>query len=849
MNRWVKPILSIATIPVISASANANTIDFLSLRTAFGSIKIDDLGRVRSLKSNNGKEYSPANSNSPLITLHLEGSPNSKLISPKSIKLERNLQLIRATFPNGSVATIRWRNEGSHLVFELKALTHREKIDNVVWGPVQTTITKTLGDLIGVVRDGSTAIGMIGLDDNTIGGPVVDGDCHGLGYIVHSPDPVKYPLPPGLKEGQWFNLGGDGVNDVAFSSHREEFFRQVFGNAVQLAPGIGSTLAYHSRNRRKPTNVVFSLLPGFQGSRPRHMVTDPVAADYIGSKVALYICPDSQGLQTIEKVIRKEGLPYPTFDGKWVHDPAANHTDMAWYGPHDRMIEYASALGIKGIQDEGQGEYYANPADHWQGNRVGMAHSNPISYRDLTAQTNNLGIKYGLHTLCLFLQPGRCSDVTPVPNPGLQTILRTHLAKPLNESATNLVVTDPSFLGEDGTWPMRDGSNTLRIGSELLTYTAVSSNPPYVVSGLKRGVAGTKAQAHPAGVELAKLQMNCYNGYCPDINLMLDYADYYAKVMTENGMEYIDYDGLESTVYQSQGYFGVRRFIRRFFETYAKLNHGKFPRVMGAGVFPGEWEYVGNCNVGGGNNMFDPVHNRWGIEGKDMRVGFGSSYFAPTFGIQDFQSDWSALDVENLQAKAIGWDASYMFGLSQTAVERSGEKGAIFKAFRAWEDARSEGIFSADMKTLLQSLDLKFHLEKLGKGQYRLTPVSEVRLAATVDSGYRDLSVKNPFAEQSLDFAFRVDKPVLSGSLSIGFETVPFEHRLEAGQYLMVRNGDLILADKYRKELVRLASHQGLRLKKGDSLIRIEVASADGKPVPTELTVWAWGSPRLVGKK
>ena len=49
---------------------------------------------------------------------------------------------------------------------------------------------------------------MMGLDDNTIAGPVVDGDCYGMGYYIHSPDPVKYPVPPQYKEGQWFNIGG-----------------------------------------------------------------------------------------------------------------------------------------------------------------------------------------------------------------------------------------------------------------------------------------------------------------------------------------------------------------------------------------------------------------------------------------------------------------------------------------------------------------------------------------------------------------------------------------------------------------------------------------------------------------
>ena len=80
-----------------------------------------------------------------------------------------------------------------------------------------------------MVRDDDWAIGMMGLDDNTIAGPPVDGDCYGMGYYVHSPDPLKYRLPPQYQEGQWFNIGGDGVSDTAFYSHAEEYFRQVSG--------------------------------------------------------------------------------------------------------------------------------------------------------------------------------------------------------------------------------------------------------------------------------------------------------------------------------------------------------------------------------------------------------------------------------------------------------------------------------------------------------------------------------------------------------------------------------------------------------------------------------------------
>jgi hypothetical protein len=86
--------------------------------------------------------------------------------------------------------------------------------------------------------------------------------------------------------------------------------------------------------------------------------------------------------------------------------------------------------------------------------------------------------------------------------------------------------------------------------------------------------------------------LNSYHGYAPDMKLLLDYADYYAHLMYSNRMESIDFDGLESTLYQNHGYYAVRVFMRRLFETYARLTGGKAPRVTGSNVFAGAWEYV-----------------------------------------------------------------------------------------------------------------------------------------------------------------------------------------------------------------------------------------------------------------
>ncbi len=837
MNRIAWTLLASALM------ATAVSAPIATLQTREARIKISDKGFVTSMVSiRSGQEYSPANHPSPLLSLHI----GTVLISPVSAAYDAKNHEIRLRYGQGSVALVKAISKGPYFRFQLVSLTHRESVDDVVWGPIHTTISKIIGDLIGVVRNDDWAIGMLGLDDNTIAGPPVDGECYGMSYFIHSPDPKKYPLPSQYKEGQRFNIGGDGVSDTAFYSHPEEYFQQTFGNAATLEPTFGSTLTYHSRDRRKSYTVFFSLLPGFKGSRPRHQVTDPVDADFIGSAVALYACPDKEGLSTIEAIQLAEGLPHPMVGGKWIRDPTSFKPGMIWYGRHDKLIEYADALGLKAVQDEEQGEHYANFDDHWLKESVRFSGGKSSTYRQFTHETNAQGIQYGLHTLCLFLQPGRCSDVTPNASAHLQTVLRTKLAGDLSPTDTEIVVTDPSFLAEDGTWPMRDGANTLRIGTELIHYDGISDAAPYTLRGIKRGFDGTTAQAHKANDEVAKLQMDCYNGFCPDMSQMLAYADYYAQVMSENGMRYIDFDGLESTLYQNQGYYGVRRFYRRFFDTYGKLTGGLVPRVMGSCVFAGGWEYMSVCDVGGGNNMFDPVLNRWGIEGKDIRNGFGNSYFPVTLGGQDYHSDWTLYDAENLQAKAIGWDATFMLGLSEDAVEKSGEKAAIFRAFRLWEDARESGVFSSTMKARLRDLGYKYHLERTGNHSYRLTPIKEIRISGTSDEGGTQIDLANPFRVQPLLFSIRFSAPADGCSISLPDGLlVEYKGSIEAGEFLISKGDHLYLADKFRKPIRDLATARAAVLPNGDSRVGVRVGSKS--QVGLDLTFWECGKSEAIG--
>ena len=816
------------------------------LQTRYARVAINNKGFITSITDRStNKEYCPKGLSSAMMSL---SSVNGELILPGKAVYNKSRNEFVLTYPNGSVAKIKADQQHQYIRFKLIALTQAANIDNIVWGPYKTTISKTIGDVIGVVRSDDFAIGLLGLNDNTTDGPPVGGDMAFMSYFIHSPDPVKYPLPPNLKEGQVFTIGGDGRNDVAFYSHPEEYFRMKYGDAAKLEPAFGSSICMHSRDRRKEQMIRFPVLPPGLDPKvnaPRYQLVLPTDAGFIGSTVALYACPDSLGLHTIENIVLSEGLPHPEIDGKWIKDPKAYRPDIAWSGVHDSLITYARQLGIRGVQDEGMGEYYPNPANRWAGKMInfkGQA-AMPIPQYGQLMQQN--GIRYGLHTLCEFLQPGRNSDVSPVPSDSLAIMQRTVITTNLSDQDTVITVADKAYFNEFGGWEGNE-TNVLKIGKELIAYNGITQTWPYTFLHIKRGLYGTKKGVYKKGTTIVKLQPNCYQGFAPDMNLQDKYADYYGRLLTEGHMDYIDFDGLESCIYQGHGQYSFKRFFSKLFESY-KQHGGKYLRVMGSAVGEGSWHYMSVCNVGGGDNMFNPVRNKWGIEGKDMRYVFQSSYFPATFGIINMGSDWTVADAENLQAKSIGWNANYMLGLSQRTVENCTEKDAIFKAYRTWEDARAADVFTKPVKEQLKDLDYKFRLEKLGEKSFMLFPIKENRFVdEPLSDGERTYQLDNSFESQALDLSLQIRAPKNGEVTGIKIilptgKVIELDKKLVNGQYIIYKNGTCYIADKNRKKIEDIEVGAGEVLPNGKSQIKISALKPTADNMKIELVVSATG--------
>lgn len=702
----------------------------LDLSTNYFKIHIDKNGFITSMKNVAAKpyrEFTPTGENSPLLCLY--NSKKDKYYFPQSARYNAAKRELLLTYANGSKANVLIEIENKkYLKFSLQSLSSRGDIDDIQWGPFHTNITNLFGELIGVARDTSEAvnfsIGALALNDATTGGKSnVQGDFSPSQYIIHSPDVSRFPLPNSLHEGEMFTLGGNGISDIAFFSHPEEYYRILGGNTAFIDNKGQVSIAYHSSYRRKEKMIYFSLMPLMPANYPIHQMVQALpGVDFIGSSIALWGAPDDLGLKVLENIVVNEKLPYPQVDGKWIKDPARFVPDVAWYGQYDSCLSYTQQLGFKAIQGEGLGEFYPNRANQGNIDWTIPFSTGKTTIKEFTDQTNKQGILFGLHTLNNFLQSNISSDVSPVPNDSLCVLLRKKLSKNIDANDTNIVIDDAQYMDEYGGWEGHP-TNIIKIGKELIYYKGITDTKPYTLQNVKRGFWKTNATAHKKGELVEKLQTNCYGGLVPDIFLQDKLADYYVQLSLVNGMHYIDLDGEEGFTYQGHGNYAFKRFFRRFFEQSAKLGI-PYQRVMGATLSEGAWHYQSVLNVGGGKNMYLIKDRKWAIEGKDIRNMCFSNFFPSTFGITEpLYPNSTEQEWENLEAISVGIGVTYMINLSQSSVESCPQKYQIFKAIRTWENARAADAFPSAVKKMLSDENRQFHLEEIDKNTWKLYEV------------------------------------------------------------------------------------------------------------------------------
>ncbi len=434
---------------------------------------------------------------------------NKKRFQPSSAVFNLKQKKISLLYKDAGVSIdIKVLEKSSHLVLEIIKAVPSNKIEAVIWGPYPTIITKTVGEVIGVVRDGSTTVGMQVLNIKT--------------------------------------LGGDYQNNEGSTWAR---------GLAAVSRNWGSLLQAYAINRSHNRFV------DAWGGNFKNM---PVAAlkgeSAEGSKIALFSCNEPATLDRLEQIELAENLPHPTINGVWFKK--SNLFGRSYLissfdeNNIDEMIAFTKKAGLISLYHEGPfkswGHFELNPAQFPNG-RQGL--------KNCVTKAHAAGLLLGVHTLSNFINTND-PYVTPVPDDRLSITGASVLNKDIDATTKEIELAAPEYFNELN----NNNLHTVKIGKELIRYKTVSLTAPYILSDCQRGAFGTTAAAHKKGSVAGKLIDHAYNVFFPDINMQRETAKNIAALMNETGVDHLDFDGHEGGLASGQGDYAVELFAKDVYE-------------------------------------------------------------------------------------------------------------------------------------------------------------------------------------------------------------------------------------------------------------------------------------------
>lgn len=663
---------------IIAWSAVSCSKKHHSLETEHFRISINQAGHVISLvDKSTGIDYFPENQESPLLSIRIEGqyeSPSLALLN------ESNQSIVLHFSKNLIDATVRFEEKKSHITFELVSLEPGGKTELVLWGPFPTTISKTIGESVGVVRDDYFAIGIQALNLKTLGG---------------------YPTNEDDSEPSYNIFSTSSYVDVSDS------IKILYRGQTARATEFGSILQAYCRNRNEDRTI-----PVWR--HRRYFVPAFEDGGVLGSKIALFGSPAEQALAVLGEIEIEENLPHPVIDGEWGKtSPGATAAYLIVDFGEDNLDEALNLVKKAGLRYL----YHGSPFANW-GHfdlRKELFPDNWESLKRCVEKADQEGIRIGVHTLSNFITTND-PYVTPVPDPRLARVGETSLVKDIDEASTEIEVENPCFLNQ-----MENNSlHAAVIGNEIIRYNRVSGDPPWKLTGCERGAFDTRATSHEAGSTIGKLMDHPYKTFLTDNSLSEEMAERIADLFNHTGLRQISFDGLEGTWSTGMGQYGRQRFVKTWYDHLKPELQGK---VITDASNPGHyfWHMFTRMNWG------EPWYAGFRESQTQLRLlnqdFFYRNLMPAMLGWFRMSPETSIEDIEWLLARAAGFNAGFCLVTSPAIVEKNGIGEKILQAIKDWEALRMGNAFSSDQKQLMQDISREFHIERAPEKGYHWIPV------------------------------------------------------------------------------------------------------------------------------
>ena len=741
----------------------------LSFKTDSLLMQLDDQGSLVQLADRrSGTNYLATGQPAPLLRIRVAGD----MLSPSAMNWDEAKGRLTLRYEKASVrAQVRVESKASHLSFEVLAMEPDAKAELVVWGPFPTTISATVGETVGVVRNEAYALGIQALNSKTLGGyPGTEDDVM-----------ASYEMP-----------AGSGGTRAASDPGENDSYR---GDAARPT-AFGSVLQAFCRDRRQDRVI--------ENWGHSHYVA-PAFADggVLGSRIALFGCPSAAALENIGKIELAEGLPHPILDGVWgkISPEATASYLIIDFGEDnlDQALRLTRQAGLRYLYHSGPfrtwGHFELQPKPFPQG---------WPSLKRCVDRAQGQGIRLGVHTLSNFITPND-GYVTPVPDPRLARVGASKLSAALDATQTEIAV-------QEGIWFSQMKNNTLKtvmVGQELIRYGAVSDGPPWRLLDCQRGAWGTKAAVHATGDSIAKLMDHGYRVFLTDASLSQEVARRLADLFNETGLRQVSFDGLEGNWSTGMGQYGRTLFTQAWFDQLSPALRGQ---VINDASNPGHFNWHIYTRMNWGEPWYAGFRESQTQYRLQNQKYYRRNLMPSMLGWFQMGAATSLEDAEWLLARAAGFDAGFCLVTSPETVRKNGVGETILKAIQQWEAARLAGAFPENAKPSLQDIRQEFHLEAVADPGWELSPVysrkfSHDRMEQPGMPTSSAAQLDNPHARQTLQFILQAVGKTQADSLFFeieGKEALALSQPLAAGEILKYTGG--AEATRYDENWNRLGS-------------------------------------------
>ena len=664
-------------IAVFSVFISSCSTDDLILNACDLKITIESDGHISKLiDTNTQTDYFPEGESAPLMAIRV----NNIFENPSKMVYDQQSNAITLSYEKNEVqAVVSVEEKDTHLVLELVSVSSKDKVELVLWGPYPTTISETIGECVGVVRNGKFAIGIQALNMKTLGGYPETEDDVMPSYNIFS---------------------GNDYSDIEEDKKDKELYR---GN-VAKGTNFGSVIQAYCRNRGNERIIA-------NWGHEKYVAPAYDDGGVIGSKIALFGCPTGQALTNIGKIELEEGLPHPVIDGVWGKESIGSTASYLIIGfgekNLDQAIDLTKKAGLRYL-------YHGGPFENWGHFKLNEPQfpDNWISMKRCVERADKEGILLGVHTLSNFITTND-PYVTPTPDHRLAVVGTSQLKENIDENQTTIAIESPDYFNQF----KNNNLHTVRIGDELVRYGKVSENTPWSLLDCERGAFSTQPATHKAGSEIAKLMDHGYKTFLTNIEMQNEVSERIAQLFNETGLKQVSFDGLEGCWATGMGQYGRTLFANIW---YQKLNDELKGKVINDASNPGHyfWHIYTRMNWG------EPWYAGFRESQTQYRLknqNFYSRNLMPhMLGWFSMKPETSIEDAEWLLARAAGFDAGFALVTSPSIVKINGYGEEILSAIRQWEKARMGGAFNENQKELMKSVSNEFHLEEVDDSSWNL---------------------------------------------------------------------------------------------------------------------------------